>query len=83
MPERLPILPMTSMETEYDLRYWLGPAMYGTLTRTQWRAVLTRLLPLLPAKAALSCRTPKGVIYVETPIGEWRLSPRAKWHDIK
>jgi hypothetical protein len=80
MSARLPILPMTPLETEHALKLWLGPAMYGTLTRNQRRAVLDRLTPMLPTSAALSCRTPKGVVYLETPSGEWRLSPRAKWH---
>ena len=80
MPARLPILPLTLLETDYDMKFWLGPAMYGTLTRNQWRAIVARLEPMLPTSAALSCRTPKGVVYLETSAGMWRLSPRAKWH---
>lgn len=81
MPQRLPMLPMTTLETEYDLKIWLAPLLYAGATRNQWRALLDRLLPMLPTTAALSCRTPKGVLYLETSAGTWRLSPRAKWHD--
>ena len=76
MPARLPILPLTPLETEYDMKFWLGPAMYGTLTRNQWRAIVDRLGPMLPTSAALSCRTLKGVVYLETSAGAWRLRDR-------
>ncbi len=81
MSKRTPILPSADLADDYALKVWISPAVTdGLMTRNQWRAILDRLTPMLPTSAALSCRTPKGVIYLVTPLGEWRLSPRAKWH---
>ena len=87
MPKKLPILPSADLADEYAVKTWLAPAIADSyVTRNQWRALIDFLVPRAPLHVyGLSCRTPKGVIYLfidraDGRIQTYRLSPRADWH---
>ena len=87
MPKRMPILPSADLADEYAIKIWIAPAVIdGQLTRNQWRALVEFLAPRAPLHVyGLSCRTPKGVIYLfidraDGRIQTYRLSPRAEWY---
>ena len=95
MPKRLPILPSADLADDYALKVWIAPAIAdGNITRNQWRAIVDFLLPRLPVfTVGMSCRTPKGVLYLflydrapldlsfsKDKLRTYRLSPRAEWY---
>ena len=81
MPAKMPILPMTQLNTDYEMRAWCLDALYlKMVTRSQWLQLVEHLAPRVPIAAMMSCRTPRGVIYLETAAGDsWRLDHRAHW----
>ena len=86
MFKRMPILPLTELETIDAVRYWVTQALAEAyVTRNQWQALTEFLAPRVPVHATLACRTPKGVIYVllrnpDGTLSTYRLSPRADWY---
>ncbi len=86
MPALVPVSDETWIEDETALRVWATEALVADmLTRNQCRAIIAHFAPMLPLRLAMSCRTPKGVIYcylrgpTEARLLVHRIGPRAKW----
>ena len=80
------ILPRRELADEYALRVWATEAsILGSVTRTQCTAIIEAFMPLLPVHLSLSCRTPKGVLYVNSfdpqtaRVVTYYLNHRARW----
>ena len=66
MPHLETIYEPITYRTPADLKDWMIRAnAYGHVTRTQGKAILQKLLPMLPVTASLTVRTNKGMIYME------------------
>ena len=66
MPYLETIYAPSTYYTPAELKDWMLRAnVYGHVTRTQGKAILQKLLPLLPVTASLTVRTNKGMIYME------------------
>lgn len=66
MPHLETICAPSTYYTPAELKDWMLRAnVYGHVTRTQGKAILQKLLPMLPVTASLTVRTNKGMIYVE------------------
>ena len=66
MPQLETIYPPCMYRTPADLKDWMIRAnAYGYATRTQGKAIMQKLLPMLPVTASLTVRTSKGMIYME------------------
>lgn len=90
MATKTQLLPITPVHTEMALRQWLISVPTDHLmTRPQFRAIVARLTPMLPANLALSYRTPKGYLYVDlyepngAHVSTLTLSNRAKWYETR
>ena len=85
MATKTQFLPPTLIQTENELRQWLISVPTDHLmTRPQFRAIVARLAPMLPATVALAYRTPKCYLYVTVqahgmPALTLTLNNRAKW----
>ena len=66
MPYLETIYEPSTYYTPAELKDWMLRAnVYGHVTRTQGKAILQKLLPMLPVTASLTVRTNKGMIYME------------------
>ena len=80
------ILPRRPLTNELELRVWITEALaMKWITRTQWAEIIKAFTPLLPVHLSLSCRTYKGLLYVNSfnphtaRLVTYYLSHRAKW----
>ena len=86
MASMIEILPRREIADEMALRVWVSEALaMKWITRSQWAAIIEAFSPLLPSIISLSCRTSKGVLYVNSfdprtaRLTTYYLNHRAKW----
>lgn len=86
MASLTPVFDEKLIEDETALRIWATEALVmDFVTRNQCREIIDHFAPMLPLRLAMSCRTPKGVIYcylrgpTEARRLVHRIGPRAKW----
>jgi hypothetical protein len=77
MPQLETIYPSFTYRTSADLKDWIIRAnAYGYVTKSQGKAILQKLTPMLPVTASLTVRSNKGVIYMEANNTLFRVGQR-------
>ena len=65
--------------TPSDLKDWMIRAnAYGFVTKSQGKAIMEYLTPMLPVTASLTVRTPKSTIYMEANNTLFRVNQRGQ-----
>lgn len=73
---------MKRYETREQLEDWVFRAnAYGFITKSQGKALLQKLTPMLPVDASLTLRTSKTVIYMQANGTLFRVNQRAQIED--